>query len=147
MIYNVQILWEGNKNLKNIPFVLWPSENIWTLRRILLQCIVSKIKRSTVFLNFFSHCFVSHNSLDSWPFLVKYHTIGCLSGMFWASLTIWYSSRFVIFVVTFSIQHQFNSHCWVSTIHIFFLLLLLCLTRYSLWCMCCSDVVGLLLEE
>ena len=47
--------------------------------------------------------------------MATYHTIGCLSGMFWASLTNWYSSRFVIFVVAFSTQHQFNSHCWVST--------------------------------
>ena len=63
--------------------------------------------------------------------------------MFWASLTIWYSSRFVIFVVTFSIQHQFNSHCWVSTS--FFLLLLLCLTRQPLMHVllrCCWIIVG-----
>lgn len=92
-----------------------------SVRRILLTYIVSNIRQSSsCFSGFLAHN-VAHVALSVKFFeqltstISGYHTIGCLSGMFWASLTIWYSSRFVIFVVAFSNQHQFNSHCWVST--------------------------------
>ena len=108
-------------SLLNNTFVEFDAFMSNIVRRILLTYIVSNIRQSSsCFSGFLAHN-VAHVALSVKFFeqltstISGYHTIGCLSGMFWASLTIWYSSRFVIFVVAFSNQHQFNSHCWVST--------------------------------